>query len=90
MQIKIDAISDVTDLDYLKRRIEALYYTVSLFGKSLIVSESSISMGSGSIGFRLADLLHRNSGLVSFTIDDANNKKWEKENDAIKKEINRG
>lgn len=78
MQIKIDKIKDDADLDYLKRRIEALYFEVNRFGDTLIVSHTSSSMNSAS-GFRLARLLHQGADVVSYTLDETTARRWQSE-----------
>lgn len=85
MQVKIDAIHEATDLDLIERRIEAMYFDVKRFGKTLIVSHTSTSMNATS-GFRLARLLHNNSDLVDYTLDEVTADCWAKADDAIKKE----
>lgn len=76
MQIKIDVISVITDLDLLQKQIEALYYEVSRFDDTLIVSHTSASMNYVS-GFRLARLLHLNSDTVSYTLDQQTDAAWQ-------------
>ncbi|ARV76809.1 hypothetical protein PHABIO_178 [Pseudomonas phage Phabio] len=85
MQIKVETISDVTDLDYLKRRIEALYFEVKRFDKTLFISYTSASMNADA-GFRLARLLHNNDGLVVYELDNDTKQTWEIEDSRVKKE----
>lgn len=76
MQIKIDIISVTADLDLLQKRIEALYYEVSRFDDTLIVSHTTSSMNHKA-GFCLARLLHLNSDTVSYTLDQQTDAAWQ-------------
>lgn len=78
MKVKVTAASDVTDLDYLKRRVEAFGFNVTRFGDELFVTEGPHT--STAAGFRLANLLHNNSpALIKFTVDTESSVVWEKE-----------
>lgn len=83
LHLKVIATSDVTDLDYLKRRIEALGYDVYQFGKELFVRQGSHQ--SPSDGFRLAELLNNNSPLlIKYEVADHLKAEWVTEDDRVK------
>lgn len=66
--VLVKATSDVTDMDYLKRRVEALHFNAVVVGKQIVVTARSYTPAENY--FMLADLLHRNSPmLIDFTID---------------------
>jgi len=61
--------SEVTDMDWLKRRFEALYFNAVVVGNQIIVTGKLHTLPESY--FMLADLLHRNSPeLITFTMDD--------------------
>lgn len=82
MKIKVTSITDVTDLDYLKRRIEAMGFSVTRFDKELYVTSTTISFDTS--GFQLAQLLWKNNQLVDYKVDDATEKAWGDIADMIK------
>lgn len=83
LHLKVIATNDVTDLDYLKRRIEALGYDVQSFGKELYVRQGRYQTPSD--GFRLAELLKNNSPLlVKYEVADILKAEWAEEDSQIK------
>lgn len=83
LKLKVVATSNVTDLGYCQRRIEALGFKVVRFGNELVVTEGLNHMTSD--GFRLAELLRNNSPLlIEYTHSDENEKKWREQDDRIK------
>lgn len=67
--VVIKAESDVTDMDWLKRRIEAMYFEVVLVDRQLIVTGRLHQQAHHY--FMLCDMLHRNMPLlVSYKVDD--------------------
>lgn len=74
MHIKVTAISEVTDLEYMKKLIEALGFITHRFDDELFV-KSGINVTHES-GFQLAQLFHNNAALVSYKVDQETESKW--------------
>lgn len=82
LKIKVTAITPVTDLGYIRRRIEALGFNTEQFGKELIVTQGLHQFVSD--GFRLAEFLKNNNGLVKYDHCDDNEKKWRTQDELVK------
>lgn len=74
MHIKVTAISEVTDLDYIKKHIESLGFITHRFDDELFV-KSGVNANLES-GFQLAQLLHNNAALVCYKVDQETESKW--------------
>lgn len=83
LKLKVVATSNVTDLGYCQRRIEALGFKVVRFGDELVVTEGLDQMTSD--GFRLSEFLRNNSpALITYKHCDENDKKWQQQDERIK------